>query len=121
MVITPSPDGRSCHCVFLLRTNLMGQLPGMVVQAALAAQSLAVVSITKVRGVAVCVCVCVRELIEFVFVWVCCFACPLQQLAKKYPAGPPLESYAPVTNPCAPPVPAHPAPAETGAPHSTRT
>lgn len=50
VLLTPSPDGRSCECIYLLRTNLAGQLPSMVVQAALAMQCLTVANITKVRA-----------------------------------------------------------------------
>ena len=50
VLLTPSPDGHSCECIYLLRTNLAGQLPSMVVQAALAMQCLTVANITKVRA-----------------------------------------------------------------------
>ncbi len=49
IMITPSPDGKTCHCVYLIRTNLAGKLPTMVVQTALAMQCMSVANMNKVR------------------------------------------------------------------------
>ena len=51
ILLTPSTDGRSCHAVYVVRINLAGQLPSMVVQAVLGLQAMTVAAVTKV-----CVC-----------------------------------------------------------------
>ncbi len=48
ILLTPSTDGRSCHAVYVVRINLAGQLPSMVVQAVLGLQAMTVAAVTKV-------------------------------------------------------------------------
>jgi hypothetical protein len=53
MLLTPTNGGRSCHCVYILRTDIGGQLPSYIVSAALSAQALTVVAVSKVSCPAV--------------------------------------------------------------------
>jgi hypothetical protein len=53
-VLTPSRDGRACHCVYVVRMELGGALPSMVVQMVLGEQAAMVSAVSKVRTVYCC-------------------------------------------------------------------
>ena len=52
--LTPRPDGKSCACVFLIRTDLSGSLPSVVVQSAMGKQCMMARTIAKVPWIAGC-------------------------------------------------------------------